>query len=1539
MKRAYASKVISVLKGTRWRFCNSKSGSQKIGEDYNLDIAKSVVACWSTFLRFITSSDVSSFVGQIVSELLAFIEDFPADISSLLELVLIEWNTREPIPVLPPGISFLKRVYDYLAESSVGRSLDDHLASIVYSLESDTPPVRRIGIDKLINLLKASPVYLSQVLWKKDSQVLFSRIVSGLLSSLHVHDSSAFPRGSKHQSSSKTPNAHEISQYIPSTLVLPVNLSFSSADTEYAHHRREDFQSLAALDSIPVLACEALSVIGAIDPCLLNPFALSISSRSDQLDSFELCCKLISEFLYQLIRSSDERTHNSFGYAIQELLRIANIDDQPKDFPEEVWSFVQPFRSSIYQVRHGQSAVGSDVHIFCAGISLLEWSSGVSRCLSSKIRGKNAEIYKCMRAVLRYDLKVNLFLLPYLVYDVLQNSENGTDIWLSNEFLLVISAANIDYACIQAIFSILDTLRLWIDLRQSALIKAGRAFSDSERQEWTVSINRVSSFLLSFPFSELSRCAFACHSYERSLFYLEENVHAERDRSAAASVLTSYRTLLRQLFSKLDDPDALDGLFSASESLDEQALFHEKHGRWSEALSIYEVLLSSDPTHMNYQLKALECMKNLGHFQKILHLVDGLLCNSVSSESRDMVLSFGVQSAWRLQRWDTVQEYLNRYVASDVRKESISASSVQFHSKKYSSYSANPDVEFEARVAEVMLHAVNQRQALDTKEYMRFCISKARESVLSTLMMTSLDGYSRCYPLVVKLHFLSDLETYVEAFLSRQSALDVRNRPNAVEVEDGRYRARLSLTQESMSTREPLIACRRFTSALTVLDSANTSGALWLDLCELARKEGLLDTAQCSLLHASKASPFRSTVAHAELLWDMNEHDRALRIIDSSIKEFASQDVDVPTKAKALLLYGTWSHSSKRLIDDDIIEVFNSMRKLAPRWDHGEFHFAKFLDDVLHSRLAQQSSDDANAVAEKLRIIDRFLSASLRLYATSLELGTDHIFEALPRMLTLWLDFSDILTGIYENNKSFRDSARNVLHSSINSKVIEGKVIRKIPAYTWVVAILQLVSRVEVRDESTSGLLQHILSETLRRFSSHTLWQILPGTHSRRALRSSRMRHIEELAAKSSPVVKQTLKSGQELLSFLLDLSNFQVDGKLRIFRWNSSMNRSYARLLPCKSVVVPTEESLSVQLPHGSADGSWSPFSDHLVTFDRIEDEVEIMTSLQKPKKIFVLCSDGSRKAFLCKPKDDLRKDSRLLEFSSVLNRLFLKEPDTNRRRLRIRTFSVVPLSDDCGLVEWVPGTVGLRSVYDSLLMKYTHAKMPSPAEIKKIHADHHADPVKLMQVLHSRFPSLLRRWFSDKFFEPASWYAARLNYTRSYAVWCMVGGILALGDRHGDNILLDSSNGDVVEVDFDCLFNKGQAFPVPEKVPFRLTHNLVDAFGVTGVAGTFRKVAEITLSLIRKHRQLLLNVLETFVHDPLVEWDHASSERRTTPREHESPHLALKNISNRIGGVSDSDKTSNMLSVEGQVSLLIDSATAPKNLGMMFHMWLPGL
>jgi serine/threonine-protein kinase ATR len=73
---------------------------------------------------------------------------------------------------------------------------------------------------------------------------------------------------------------------------------------------------------------------------------------------------------------------------------------------------------------------------------------------------------------------------------------------------------------------------------------------------------------------------------------------------------------------------------------------------------------------------------------------------------------------------------------------------------------------------------------------------------------------------------------------------------------------------------------------------------------------------------------------------------------------------------------------------------------------------------------------------------------------------------------------------------------------------------------------------------------------------------------------------------------------------------------------------------------------------------------------------------------------------------------------------------------------------------------------------------------------------------------------------------------------------------------------------------------------VPFRLTNNMVDAFGAYGYngrfartrvwemetdsrdIGPFRRTCEITLSLLRQNEDALMTVLETFLHDPTTDF-----------------------------------------------------------------------
>lgn len=79
---------------------------------------------------------------------------------------------------------------------------------------------------------------------------------------------------------------------------------------------------------------------------------------------------------------------------------------------------------------------------------------------------------------------------------------------------------------------------------------------------------------------------------------------------------------------------------------------------------------------------------------------------------------------------------------------------------------------------------------------------------------------------------------------------------------------------------------------------------------------------------------------------------------------------------------------------------------------------------------------------------------------------------------------------------------------------------------------------------------------------------------------------------------------------------------------------------------------------------------------------------------------------------------------------------------------------------------------------------------------------------------------------------------------------------------------------------------------------------------------------------------VLETFVHDPLVEWTKAQERGNT-----EKPRHSLQKISSRLAGVvvGVGAAPSPPLSPQGQARRLVEEATSRENLARMFIWWMP--
>lgn len=55
--------------------------------------------------------------------------------------------------------------------------------------------------------------------------------------------------------------------------------------------------------------------------------------------------------------------------------------------------------------------------------------------------------------------------------------------------------------------------------------------------------------------------------------------------------------------------------------------------------------------------------------------------------------------------------------------------------------------------------------------------------------------------------------------------------------------------------------------------------------------------------------------------------------------------------------------------------------------------------------------------------------------------------------------------------------------------------------------------------------------------------------------------------------------------------------------------------------------------------------------------------------------------------------------------------------------------------------------------------------------------------------------------------------------------------------NILIDNSTAEFIHIDLGVAFEQGRILPTPETIPFRLTRDVIDGMGISGVEGVFRK------------------------------------------------------------------------------------------------------
>lgn len=349
-------------------------------------------------------------------------------------------------------------------------------------------------------------------------------------------------------------------------------------------------------------------------------------------------------------------------------------------------------------------------------------------------------------------------------------------------------------------------------------------------------------------------------------------------------------------------------------------------------------------------------------------------------------------------------------------------------------------------------------------------------------------------------------------------------------------------------------------------------------------------------------------------------------------------------------------------------------------------------------------------------------------------------------------------------------------------------------------------------------------------------------------------------------------------------------------------------------------------------------------------ESHFSVASGISMPKIATAIGTDGVRYKQLFKGgSDDLRQDSIMEQVFDQVSNLLKSQRATRQRNLGIRTYKVLPLTATAGIIEFVANTIPL---HDYLLPAHQRhfPKDLKPNNCRKHIADAQTKSVdtriKVYRQVCDQFHPVLRYFFMERFENPDVWFEKRLAYTRSVAASSILGHVLGLGDRHGQNILLDKETGEVVHIDLGIAFEQGRVLHVPEVVPFRLTRDLVDGMGITRTEGVFRRCCEFTLDALRNESYSIMTILDVLRYDPLYQWS-LSPLRLKKMQDAQTENPALPG-GDGAGGKKDNEpgeadraltvvakKLSKSLSVTATVNELIQQATDERNLAVLFAGW----
>jgi len=453
----------------------------------------------------------------------------------------------------------------------------------------------------------------------------------------------------------------------------------------------------------------------------------------------------------------------------------------------------------------------------------------------------------------------------------------------------------------------------------------------------------------------------------------------------------------------------------------------------------------------------------------------------------------------------------------------------------------------------------------------------------------------------------------------------------------------------------------------------------------------------------------------------------------------------------------------------------------------------------------------------------------------------------------------------------------------------------------------------------------------------------------------------------------------------------------------NKLYNGNLKDFSPWLSAFQSSNYQVTLEIP-GQYSGDCKPMLEYHVNITGFDEKIQIMSSLRKPKRLTIRGDDEKDYKFLVKGGEDLRQDQRIEQIFELMNAILKKDSLCSKKILELKTYNVIPMTNRVGIIEWLDNTAVYSGVltneldirekksFNEMGVKYQRHLQNFGVKDSKSYAPIYNKKLKREAIVSSftdvvnMVPwDLLRRVFASYALSSEAYFLLRRHFVQSHSCLCISQYILGIGDRHLNNLLIDTTNGGVVGIDFGHAFGTAtQMLRIPELMPFRLTSQMLNLLLPVQGASPYKESMVAVLNAYRKNAGILLNTMDIFITEPLIEWEayaklqanvlsqSLDQEDTTTwyPKHKinicrhkllgvNSAHImaeelnaaqsknkaiegfltvakgdAQHNIRKRLLDISDTPETY-LLTTEEQVDCLVDHATDPSVLGRTWNGW----